>query len=908
MSGLINLSYFLDVFPKVEDPNVSGITVSIYEIGCLLGAIGAIFIGDKLGRKNTILLGMVVMCIGTVIMTSSYSLGQFIVGRIVCGVGNGFNTATVPSLQSELAPPAIRGSLVLISGTLIAVGIAVAYWIGLGAYFVQSSFSWRFPIAFQIVFALLTVVLLFGIPESPGWLIKHGHIEEGRVNLAKIYRLDPNDPEIDGMIDAAQATNAEASAFKFRDLFTNGPTQNFRRASLAFVSQVFQQVTGINLVSYYASYLFINTLGLSQLMGRIMGAVLSTEYALAAAVCVTFVDRLGRRPTMIWGAFGCGLAFVAACVLVYYSDKGNRGAAWGAVAMYFVYNTSFAFGWLGQTWLYPAELTSIEIRSQVNGLSTCANWLFNFCVVEITPPGFANIGNYLYLVFAIINLFVIVPGVYFFFVETSGRSLEEISLVFAEAYSDPALGGYVKHSKHRPHVTGKQLDAELATALRAGKLRQRNGGAIEHVENVHEDKRGAMRRLDSEKGAGLQATNSGSSNESATARGSVHKESTARVMPPRNTSTIKLSLDTSPLALPALLKLLTSSPHLDMSKAIQLASKLIPAGYTSHFKLRTITGVDLARIGVADEDLRKSLLTALGRGDKGKGKGPSKPEFGDEGMSRRKRGRESDLDKPLPSKHDKVSEVEQDLDFDEIDYEEGLGHKMVVVNRAPVMTAWATVVGERLGFSRQEALSIAHVFTNLNATSKAVSIGLKPESELKDEIGSSQPFVELMGRKVPVLSTHDSGWRAISNGVVAEPSKAFAYVQSAFRQQMGAVIGAMRLLANSFEPNELNDKGYGLYLDFRPDSDGWGKKAEMRMITILDLRRFLTHTANPVKEEEFKHEDAEPEEPERKRVKVEDDVKPTILEQDDVKPEIQDEFDALLDDDDAIDFSAIEGV
>lgn len=147
-------------------------------------------------------------------------------------------------------------------------------------------------------------------------------------------------------------------------------------------------------------------------------------------------------------------------------------------------------------------------------------------------------------------------------------------------------------------------------------------------------------------------------------------------MPPRNAATIKLTLDDSTkLTLPALLKLLTSTPHLDMSKAISLAGKLIPAGYTTHYKLRSITGVDLARIGVEDEELRKSLLNALGRGPEGKGKGKgkakiaSKPEFGDEGRSR-KRGRESDLDRPLPSKADKVSEVEQDLDFDEIEVEE----------------------------------------------------------------------------------------------------------------------------------------------------------------------------------------------------------------------------------------------
>lgn len=117
--------------------------------------------------------------------------------------------------------------------------------------------------------------------------------------------------------------------------------------------------------------------------------------------------------------------------------------------------------------------------------------------------------------FACINLFVIFPGVFFFFVETRGRGLEEIDLIFAEAYSDPTLGGYIKHSKTRPHVSGRQLDAELATALRVGKLRHRNGGDISHIEDVDVDageKRGSMRRLDSEKA--LRPSESSSSDES----------------------------------------------------------------------------------------------------------------------------------------------------------------------------------------------------------------------------------------------------------------------------------------------------------------------------------------------------------------------------------------------------------
>lgn len=160
----------------------------------------------------------------------------------------------------------------------------------------------------------------------------------------------------------------------------------------------------------------------------------------------------------------------------------------------------------------------------------------------------------------------------------------------------------------------------------------------------------------------------------------------------------------------------------------------------------------------------------------------------------------------------------------------------------------------------------------------------------------------------------DGEWRAISKGAVAEPSTAFSYVRRSFNQQSGAVIGssfplspcdllksspagAMRVLADSFEPEELNSKGYGLYCAFRPNSNGWGKKAEMHLSTILDLRRFLTHVPKKVKEE-----DEEVKEEEEVKVEEEEGGSPAK------KPKVEegfDEFDAALDDE--LDLSALDG-
>ncbi|GAA5850904.1 hypothetical protein JCM8547_009127 [Rhodosporidiobolus lusitaniae] len=425
-------------------------------------------------------------------------------------------------------------------------------------------------------------------------------------------------------------------------------------------------------------------------------------------------------------------------------------------------------------------------------------------------------------------------------------------------------------------------------------------------------------------------------------------------MPPRpfSSTTTKpsptLTSSPTPLSLPQLISLLSSSSHLTAHQAIALCRVLVPKGYTSHAKLRTLGVEDLKRLGVEDEEVRAAWgrFRAGGGGAQGKGKGKGKQKEGNEGMGegtgdgmlgqlgegqqkkRKRPARERDLDRPLPWRATERDAVEEDFDFDEIWFDEALAKKMVLTNRAPVMTAWSFIVAERLGFRRQEALSIAHVLTDMNATSKGVSLGILPDGRHLTEVGSSQPFVEILGRKVPVLSTQNGEWRAISKGVVADPGKAFAYVKGAFRQQMGAVVGAMRLLAESFTPADLNKKGYGLYLSFRPEVEGWGKKGELRMSTILDLRP-LEPPADVLKEEEdgegqtevkIEQEEYGEQGREKKRVKVEaeeggkvvvkkeeegeqEDVKPTIPEEQ--KPKEEDEGDEYDEFDEGIDFSAI---
>ena len=177
MGGLLTLGSWVKQFPAIDSVNnpsdthistVQGITVASYNVGCFVGAIITIFIGDILGRRRMIFLGSAIMVVGASLQASAYSLPHLIVGRIITGFGNGMNTSTVPTWASETSKSHKRGKMVMIEGAMITGGIMVSYWVTFGCSFLEpSQVSWRFPLALQIFFALILLAFIMELPESP---------------------------------------------------------------------------------------------------------------------------------------------------------------------------------------------------------------------------------------------------------------------------------------------------------------------------------------------------------------------------------------------------------------------------------------------------------------------------------------------------------------------------------------------------------------------------------------------------------------------------------------------------------------------------------------------------------------------------------------------------------------------
>ncbi|CCF53534.1 hypothetical protein NDA11_005187 [Ustilago hordei] len=443
LGSLYTLPSWVAQFPEIDTTQgadatsnaatLQGLVTGVYELGCFLGAISMLYLGNLLGRRANIWIGSIIMAIGTIGCTASYSLAQLFVFRVVLGIGNGMHTATIPVWQSECSPPHKRGMLIMVEGAMITGGIAMAYWIDLGCFFLDpSSAAWRVPIVLQMFLILPTFVTIY-LPESPRWLMLKGRVDDARNVVAALDNVPLDDPFVGKKLREIEASLVAAKTTRISDLFTNGPERNLHRTLLGFVSQMFQQISGINLITYYIGKTLQENLGFSDINSRILAAANGTEYFIASWAAVFFIEKMGRRPLMLGGAAGQCICMIVLAIMDVASIKNASTApAVVSVVFYFLFNTSFAWGWLGMTWLYPAEITPLAIRAQANGISTSANWIFNFLVVMVTPIMFESIGFRTYVVFAVLN-FAILLTTFFIFPETAGRSLEEMSAIFAHS-------------------------------------------------------------------------------------------------------------------------------------------------------------------------------------------------------------------------------------------------------------------------------------------------------------------------------------------------------------------------------------------------------------------------------------------------------------------------------------------
>ncbi|RKP13961.1 general substrate transporter, partial [Piptocephalis cylindrospora] len=431
INGVLAMTPFQQTF-QWKNSAMKGFIVSSLQLGCFLGSLGAGYFCEKFGRKRSVLGGASLFVIGGALQASAHGIPQLIVSRIIAGFAVGILSMGVPLYLSEVAPAKIRGTLVSMQQLAITLGILIAFWIDYGTLNISGNNSWRVPFGIQVGIAGIMAIGMIFLPESPRWLMDNNLEERAEANINRLR----NERAIASGETAAEvseiresiAFECEVGSGKWSELFVNGM---WRRTLIGVLIQIFQQLTGINAVMYYASSILAQAGFDSQSTALLATAGSGIVNVVFTFPGLYFIDRAGRRPLLLSGAaiMTVGMVILGVLIAVYGPEFSNTAAPYGCLVMMYIFTAGFAFSWGPIGWVYPSEIYPLRIRSKAIALTTASNWLFNFAVSQLVPVLMEAIDWGLYIIFAAFGLIMLI-WVYFYVPETKGKTLEEIDLMF----------------------------------------------------------------------------------------------------------------------------------------------------------------------------------------------------------------------------------------------------------------------------------------------------------------------------------------------------------------------------------------------------------------------------------------------------------------------------------------------
>lgn len=429
MSSLLTNKYFKEYYHE-PSPAAVGTMIAILEIGALVSSFEAGKVGDRIGRRRTIRWGSVIFVVGGVIQACSPNIVVLGAGRLVSGVAIGFLTTIIPCYQAEISPPSDRGFYACLEFSGNIVGYSTLIWVDYGFLFLEGNWSWRLPLVMQCVIGALLLAGTFVIVETPRWLLDHDHDIEGMIVISDLYADGDVEDEMAKVEfrlikESVLLARVEGGERSYRYMLTRYP----KRVLVACFSQMFAQMNGINIISYYAPMIF-ESAGWHGRAAIFMAGVNSLVYLASTVPPWYLVDGWGRKPLLMSGGAVMAAALLAIAGLSYLDNRYTPQAVVGCVI---VYNAAFGASWGPIPWMMNEVLPN-SVRSKGAAMATATNWLFNFVVGETTPILLAAVAWKTYLIPAALCVLSFLC-VHYMFPETKGLSLEDMGSVFDDSSS-----------------------------------------------------------------------------------------------------------------------------------------------------------------------------------------------------------------------------------------------------------------------------------------------------------------------------------------------------------------------------------------------------------------------------------------------------------------------------------------
>ena len=392
-------------------------------------------------------------------------------------------SAITPVFVSENCPPAQRGRIAGLFQEFLVIGSTFAYWLdyGVALRISVSTKQWRIPVGLQLVPGGLMLIGLFFLKESPRWLMKKGRKEEALRSLAYIRCEETTSPDVLHELAEIHAAVEEelhlTEGVTWKECLAPGVRIRF---FTGFVLMLCQQFSGTNSIGYYAPQIF-QTVGVSKTNASLFATgVYGTVKIVSTGFFLIFgIDKIGRRNSLLGGAaWMMTMMFILSAVLATHPPTDVNSVSSASIAMVvmiYLYVIGYSASWGPIPWVYLSEIFPNRLRGYGVGMGAATQWLFNFCITELTPAAINHIG---YRTFIMFGVFCLANGVFvFFFIkETKGKTLESMDVLWGAV-----------DSEQRDRDVGRMLEVEKGIMPVANKSNEARATEIEQVDRNMEE-------------------------------------------------------------------------------------------------------------------------------------------------------------------------------------------------------------------------------------------------------------------------------------------------------------------------------------------------------------------------------------------------------------------------------------
>ncbi|KAI1840534.1 hypothetical protein JX266_013263 [Neoarthrinium moseri] len=437
LTSIIAMKHFQSTFHTGPTGTKVAVMFSLYTVGSMVAAPFAAVFSDRFGRRRAMFGGANIIIIGAIIVSTSSTIAQFVVGRFVLGMGVQVMTVAAPAYAVEISPPHWRGRCTGFYNCGWFGGSIPAAAITFGTNYIDNDYSWRIPLVLQCFACIVVLGAVFFIPESPRWLMANDKEEEAREFLVK-YHGNGNSQsrlvllELEEMREGIRQDGVDKTYADYRPLFA---THNGRwRMAQVLMIAIFGQFSG-NGLGYFNTVIF-EQLGItssSQQLGyNLLNSVLSAIGALSA---VSLTDKMPRRKVLIFGTLACAATLAVNSGLSAALDSQGKNVitsyAQGGLAAYFLFNIVFSFTYTPLQAVVKTEALETTIRAKGLAAAGIIVSAMGFINQFAGPIALGNIGyRYIYVFVG----WDVVEAImwYLFGVEAQGRTLEQLEWVYSQ--------------------------------------------------------------------------------------------------------------------------------------------------------------------------------------------------------------------------------------------------------------------------------------------------------------------------------------------------------------------------------------------------------------------------------------------------------------------------------------------